>query len=185
MAGGDHDALTSRIRAYEEAVDAGNQKLAEARFLEITAQLEAPETTGEVARIVNRAKSYEFEVESTLGQEARRFADLLPSFRKQPELVVKRKWFETFAKVLNSQTSEVFWVPDDLAAMQLKISGLDEVAERRRLGALKRKEQEHLQQFANPMVGKIIRAEDLADDRPRRRLQVDEETGALGGGGSK
>lgn len=178
IAGGRFEELAALITEHEAALDAGDDEAAEATLAAIDVMLQDPATTGEVARIINHAEAYEAQIESTLGNDARRFAALLPTYRDQPNVVVSQLWFETYARVLARDDAEVFWVPSAIASLALAIEGSDKVAQIRRRRSLEQRETEAARSFVTPF-GPTRRAGDINTSGRGRQLEVDEETDRL------
>ena len=110
--------------------------------MQINAFLESGQARGEVSEILLRAEAYESEIELTLGNEARRFAQDLRTYRKSPELFTSRRWLKAYTAVLEREDSEVFKVPPGLGSIDLSIMGSEEVQKQRRRDMLRRKERE-------------------------------------------
>src|SRR5690606_41994819 len=68
----------------------------------------------------SRARAYRSQVESSLGNEARRFASLLPAFRSHPEMVIRQRWLEAYANVLSRQDAEVWFVRSEEHTSELQ-----------------------------------------------------------------
>jgi membrane protease subunit HflK len=181
VAGPQTAQLWRLIQSYQEAADGGDDGLAEQRLGEIAAMLD--QTEGGVAGIIQQARSYRSEVESTLGADARYFASLLPAFRRQPDMVVKRLWLEAYGRVLARQDAEIIYAPNDIAAMHLKLYTLERIANLRRDRALQRQEQESTQSVLQSMGLRTRRARDMQLEGPGRTLEVTEEGGVRGRGG--
>ncbi|MHC4992897.1 MAG: hypothetical protein ACYTGC_18140, partial [Planctomycetota bacterium] len=130
--------------------------------------------SGEVARIIDYARSYRSEVESTLGSDARYFASLLPAYQRQPEMVVRRLWLETYGRVLEYDDAEIIYAPRDLASLQLRVSGLESVANVRRDRAMQRREAQANQSILQELGlrGRTRRAQDMQMGGPGRQLDV-------------
>ncbi len=136
--------LARLIDRYGQEQDRGNTELADEVLGEINALLESEETGGALADMIHRAQAAESSIELTLGKEARRFADLLPSYRQQPLLVSKRQRMEAVSDVFSSRDLEIIRVPGGLGHFDLAISGSDEIQKIRRELFLKRQEQRGL-----------------------------------------
>ncbi|MHC4989703.1 MAG: SPFH domain-containing protein [Planctomycetota bacterium] len=176
VAGPQHPELWALIESYQVAAEGGDDALAEQRLAEIGSLLDTQQSGG-VARIINAARSYRSLIESTLGSDARYFASLLPAYRQQPEMVVKRLWLESYANVLGGDEAEIIYAPRDLATMQLAFRGLDSVADRRRERAMDRREQQTNLSALNELGIVARRAQDIQTSGPGRQLRVDEGEG--------
>ncbi len=174
-AGEEYLTLVPLIEQYEEAVDLKDQQREEMMLTSINNFLEGDDAGGLVSEIIQYAKSYQSEVESTLGNDARRYASLLDTYREHPALVIKQHWLETYSAILSRPDIEIIQVPPGLEHVALKLRSLDEVQELRRKNRLDRKEQEAIMKGLDRHRKYIFRARDLDWDRQARQLQVDEE----------
>ncbi len=136
--------LADLIERYERQETLGNHELAEELFGQINLFLESNKVGGAVTGMIQRARAYESEIELTLGREARRFSDLLPSYREQPYLVCRRLWMEAVSDVLNRPDAEIIRVPEGLGRIDLAISGSEEISRIRRDLLLKWRERKAL-----------------------------------------
>lgn len=143
-AGADWRELTDLIERYERQETLGNRELAADMLGQINLYLESDRIGGAVAGMIQRAQAYESQIEVTLGREARRFADLLPSFREQPYLVCRRLWMEAVSEVLDRPDAEIIRVPEGLGRVDLAISGSEEISRIRRDLLLKWRERKAL-----------------------------------------
>jgi membrane protease subunit HflK len=132
MAGPNYAGLSQLIERYEDAEDLDNADRAETLLAEINAFLESDAVRGEVREIIERAKAYESDIERTLGSEARWYATILPQFRAQPDLVIRRLWVEARRDVLGRNDVEIFRMLPGQGTIDVSIAGSDEVADRRR-----------------------------------------------------
>ena len=131
-AGADWRDLVDLIEQYKRHEALGNTERAEDMLGQINLYLESDLVGGAVAGMIQRAQAYESQIELTLGKEARRFADLLPSFREQPYLVCRRLWMAAVSEVLDRPDCEIIRVPEGLGRIDLAISGSEEIARIRR-----------------------------------------------------
>ncbi len=136
--------LAELIGRYQREEDLGNTVRGTELLGEINTLLESDEIDGAVADMINRAKGYESEIELTLGREAQRFRDLLPSYRAQPYLVSKRQWIVAVTDVLDNKDVEIIRVPAGLGNIDIAISGSEEIARIRRQMDLEQRERKGL-----------------------------------------
>lgn len=141
-----HRALLRLIDAYEQAESLGDSSQAVRQLAAVNAALESPETTGDVNKVINRARSYESEIDSTLGSEVNRFRSVLPAYRKNPELEVKRRWLEVYAAILGREDAEVFYVPAALESLAIRLRGLESIQKVRVEERIQRLKAESLQE---------------------------------------
>jgi membrane protease subunit HflK len=140
-AGEKYEGILALIEQYENALALNDEAGAEALLGRINGRLEE-ERSGDVAEIIDFARAYRSTVESTLGNEARRFAGLLPAYRENPALVAWQLWSEAYEDVLGHEDVEIIYVPDKVAMVNLQLSGYDKVRQKRRENMLQRTEQE-------------------------------------------
>jgi len=140
-AGEKYRDILGLIEQYENALALDDDRLAETLLGQINDQLEN-EKSGDVAEIIDFARAYRSTVESTLGNEARRFAGLLPAFRENPQLVVWQLWSSTYNRVLGRNDIEIIYLPDSVATLNLQLRGYDHIRDIRRRNMLDRAERE-------------------------------------------
>ena len=175
MAGRESGRILDLIEQYEDAL-ALNETQHEEQLLDlINAQLESDVTTGQAATKIATARLYQKQVESVLGNEARRFAGLLPAYRKHPELIVGQYWLAAYKSVLDRSDVEVFWIPPGARQISIATEGLDSVRNIRRELALRRKEQKTIQRVGGLFTSYDRKAKDYTWEREHRLLQRDKE----------
>ncbi|MDY7108707.1 MAG: SPFH domain-containing protein [Planctomycetota bacterium] len=140
-AGEKYEGILALIEQYENALALEDEPAAEDLLAQINDRLEE-KRSGDVAEIIDFARAYRSTVESTLGNEARRFAGLLPAYRENPALVAWQLWSAAYENVLSREDVEIFYVPDGVAMINLQLSGYDKVRQTRRTNMLERSEQE-------------------------------------------
>ena len=181
-AGENYPQIIALIEQYEDAVGRDDDELAEQFMTQIGDELESDRTSGRVAQIMAGARNYSSQVEATLGAEARRFASLLPTYRENPDLVIRERWMKTHAAVQQAEDFELVWLPANIGSSHISISGIQEVAELRRKLKLDAKEREArmsgLDDFAD--YG-LLRGSQMQLDGPGRQFRVDDETGRVKG----
>ncbi|MBT8485978.1 MAG: hypothetical protein HKO59_16635 [Phycisphaerales bacterium] len=180
MAGAQHRKVVALISQYEDAVELDDDDRAEDILVAINAQLESPETVGEVTQILDFARSYQSLVDATLGREAQRFEYLLPSYREQPELLVRRLWLETYSRVLAPETAEIYYVPESGGTFTLALAGQDHIRQARRELLTAKKRFEAFGAAMDPY--KYIRRASEYRDGPGRQLRRDSSPIRPGGG---
>jgi membrane protease subunit HflK len=173
MAGPGYADLSRMIESYEEAQDLNDADRVETLLARINAFLESDEVRGEVREIIERAKAHESEIERTLGSEARWFATILPQFRAQPDLVVRRLWVEARREVMGRQDVEIFRVLPGQGTIDVAISGSEDVADRRRRNRQAQRERDARLKAAGIIEQYQIRAEDYEPGEARPALQRD------------
>jgi len=177
-AGDSYRTLRDLISRYEDALDQDKLEEADELYARIKETLESPKTFGEVASTIARARAYEAQIESTLGVEARKVESLLPTFRDNPNLIVKQAWIEGYTTVLNRPDVETYYVPVGMGTINMRLAGLQEVQEMRRQQRLKRREEQRVSDVLggrNLELEGMTTAEQMRLDAPGRQLRVDEE----------
>ncbi len=150
-----HAELSRLIDAYEQAGDLGDAQQAARQLAVVNAALESGETTGDVAFVIGRAKAYESEIDSTLGNEASRFRGVLAAYRRNPELEIKRRWIETYSGVLGRDDVEVFHVPADVERLSVNVRGLEAVEKLRSEHRINRLKAESLKESMSLLQKKL------------------------------
>jgi regulator of protease activity HflC (stomatin/prohibitin superfamily) len=167
IAGGGYVKLLGLIEQYEVALDAGEEEKSAQLLNDINATLESGEVTGEVSQIIYRARAYQATIESTLGNEYRRFESLLAAYRKDPNLVIRQQWLAAYRDILNQADTEIWYVPDATASIRLVLAGSAEIQNVRNDQRLQDR-QRALTVERGPYVP---RGEEMAIGRPGRQLK--------------
>ncbi len=185
-AGDNHKVLAALIGEYEDALDLDNPERADALLVEIRQQMESAQTFGSVANLLARARAYQSEIEATLGLDASLVQSLLPAFRENPELIVRQRWLEAYATVLDRPDAEKFFVPPGLGRINMTIMGLQNVQEQRRLNRLQRSRMEAGSAgLGDALQRSLQKADEMLLDGPGRQLRKDKDgrVRGLGQGG--
>jgi modulator of FtsH protease HflK len=179
MAGANHKKLSDLIDSYHSAYDAGNLEDASRLQQEINQQLESSETTGTVSEIIQSAQGFRSQIDLTLGAELARFRSLLPAYRQNPELVVRRQWLEAYARILRQPDTEVIYL-DPGMDVRLSLSGSAMVQQIRRTNMLNRKEAEANRIGIDPFNPlNFQHGQDMSIGKPGRQFEKDQETGGV------
>lgn len=107
------------ITAYEQAVERGDQAAAGAAEAAIDAALGdlrvgASAIGGDVARVINGAKTYRTQVVEQVGAEAQAFRELLPQYTQNPRLVLAKLWEDARETILTGDVETFYTVPGQL-----------------------------------------------------------------------
>ncbi|MCI0364173.1 MAG: hypothetical protein L0Y44_04650 [Phycisphaerales bacterium] len=180
MAGGRYRELLALIEEYEGALDRQDEAASAQKLAAINDIFESPGLTGQVADIIQRARAHQSEVERTLGLQYKRFEGLLPTFRKDPELVVTQHWMNAIAQVLRRPDAEVIYVPDGCAIVRLSLNGSAQIQEIRTKNNIERRRNESdLRNMGMDPTSHYLRGADMsAPGEPGRQLK-DSEIGGL------
>jgi regulator of protease activity HflC (stomatin/prohibitin superfamily) len=172
-AGSKYRQIADLITQYEEALDSGQETDSVRLLAAINTQLDALDVAGDVARVIGSARTYQSQIEASLGSAVQRFNALLGPFRENPQLVIRKHWLETFAAVLNKPDVEIVYVPNTLGMAQLLLNGSDLVQQRRREARLQQKERRSVEQFVDPAAPFIRSGSDMVIGQPGRQLKLD------------
>lgn len=138
-AGENYQELIDLIDEYQRLDSQGDPAAAEALAAVDTA-LESTAKSGEIASVIERARSHRSIIESTLGQRYREYVALLPAYEKNPRFVIDRAWARTFAAILEPRDTEILRLPENGQAFTIRLQSSEEVARRRRDADLNREE---------------------------------------------
>jgi regulator of protease activity HflC (stomatin/prohibitin superfamily) len=184
-AGSKYRQIADLITQYEEALDSGQETDSVRLLAAINTQLDALDVAGDVARVIGSARTYQSQIEASLGSAVQRFNALLGPFRENPQLVIRKHWLETFAAVLNKPDVEIVYVPNTLGMAQLLLNGSDLVQQRRREARLYQKERKSVEQFVDPAAPFIRSGSDMVIGQPGRQLQLDASGKPIAPGSSR
>ncbi len=164
--------LAELIDRYQREEDLGNTVRGTELMGEINAVLESNELGGAIGEMIARANAHESEIELTLGREAQRFHDLLPSYRAQPYLVCKRQWLTAVSDVLDNKDIEIIRVPAELGNIDIAISGSEEIARIRRQELLKRRQREGMNRALDGYKTYLQRTPDFTPGESNPILEI-------------
>lgn len=170
-AGSKYNKLLTLINKYESAAESNQETLKTTTLDEINDMLEADDISGKVALKISSADGYRAQIETTLGQDFKRFQSLLPTYRDHPDLVIRSRWLAMYAKVLGNADAETIFVPEHIKSLTLGLSGSDEIAQLRHRQDLNFKRAQTILDGVrmNPW---ILRARDIDFDGPSRELSI-------------
>lgn len=170
-AGGKYGELLELINRYETAAEASDSDIMQSTLGKINEMLQSNEISGKVANRIATADGYRAQIETTLGQDFKRFQSLLPTYRAHPELVIRSRWLDMYATVLGNADAESIFVPKNIQSIKLGISGSDAIAQLRHRNDLTLREAASIVEGAlmNPW---ILRARDIDMEGPSRELSI-------------
>ena len=140
-AGPRYDDVLKLIDQYEQALSAGDLEKADALLKQVGERLESKDIAGLASNIVNRARSYQSAIASTLSKELRRIEGLSDTFHQNPKQLARQLWLEAVRSVLSQREVEVFTVPPDTGMSQLAFGSSPEVMQIRRNAEVQRRKQ--------------------------------------------
>lgn len=178
-AGESYADLKALMTSYEDAWSQDSPD-ADDRLASINAFFDSDQIAGDAARTISTANRFKSLVDQTLGREARRFAGLLPSYRRHPELVIAEKWLEAYGTVMNRPDAEIMYVPEGLGSMGIDISGLESVRDIRRRADLEARERSNAI-LSGTASDYMLRADEIKLGQAQRQLKIDKDSGSVSG----
>ena len=175
-AGSNYATLLTYIEAYEQAAESKDVQRMQTNLKNINEMIHSDLISGKVANKIATAEGYREQIETTLGQDYRRFQSLLPAYREHPELVIRNKWLATYSKILGKADVETIFVPELISMIRLGITGSDKIAQLRHRNDLKRKEASTMFKDNDLLNPWILRARDINMDGPSRELSITGDT---------
>jgi regulator of protease activity HflC (stomatin/prohibitin superfamily) len=175
-AGSNYATLLAHIESYEQAADLQDVQSMKTSLENINELIHSDQISGKVANRIATAEGYRAQIETTLGQDYRRFQSLLPAYREHPELVIRNKWLSTYSKILGRADVETVFVPELISMIRLGITGSDKIAQLRHRNDLKRKEASTMLKDNDLLNPWILRARDIDMDGPSRELSITGDT---------
>lgn len=135
------------ITAYEQAVERGDQAAAGAAEAAIDAALGdlrvgASAIGGDVARVINGAKTYRTQVVEQVGAEAQAFRELLPQYTQNPRLVLAKLWEDARETILTGDVETFYTVPGQLELQLNRDPELQKERQKEQLRSKKRLQRE-------------------------------------------
>jgi hypothetical protein len=169
--------LVGLINKYEAELSRGDTPAAEAVLAQLNERFEADDISGNAAQIISQARTYRSMIESTLGNDARRLAGLVPAFKENPEQLVRQLWLDAFQEVLNNAEAEVFSMPPGIGGLALRVTSSQEISTLRRDAAVERaKAATGAGLYGDNRVWQLG-SRQISVDRAGRRLNRDATTG--------
>ncbi|HIB01624.1 MAG TPA: hypothetical protein EYO31_07095 [Phycisphaerales bacterium] len=160
------------ISAYERVAELGDANLKKSTLIAINDLLKSDTISGRAANKISIAEGYRAQIETTLGQDFRRFQSLLPTYREHPELVIQNKWFDMYTSVLKNADVETMFVPSLISTVRLAITGSDEISQLRHTNKLRKKESNTYLSESDMLNPWILRARDINPGTISRELSI-------------
>ena len=139
--------LMGLLTAYEQAVERGDKEAALRIQLAIDtalADLRVGDTAigGEVARVINTAKTYRTQIVERVASEAQAFEQLLPQYDRNPRLVLSKLWEDARETILTGDVETFYTVPGQLELQLNRDPELQKQRQKEQMRAKKRPQNE-------------------------------------------
>lgn len=139
--------LMELVMAYEQAVERGDAAAAERSEAAIDAalsDLRVGDTAigGEVARVINTAKTYRTQIVERVASEAQAFEQLLPQYERNPRLVLSKLWEDARETILTGDVETFYTVPGQLELQLNRDPELQKERQKEQMRAKKRLQRE-------------------------------------------
>ena len=139
--------LMGLLTAYEQAVERGDKEAALRIQLAIDtalADLRVGDTAigGEVARVINTAKTYRTQIVERVASEAQAFEQLLPQYDRNPRLVLSKLWEDARETILTGDVETFYTVPGQLELQLNRDPELQKQRQKEQMRAKKRQQNE-------------------------------------------
>jgi membrane protease subunit HflK len=140
-------AIVELLTAYERAVDEGDADAARRLQDRIDAglgELRIGDASigGEVARVVNAAKTYRTQIVEQVAAEAQAYSQLLPQYEQNPRLVLAKLWEDARESILTGDVETFYTVPGQLELQLNRDPELLKERQREQLRSRKREQRE-------------------------------------------
>ena len=140
-------AIVELLTAYERAVDEGDADAARRLQDRIDAGLGElrigdASICGEVARVVNAAKTYRTQIVEQVAAEAQAYSQLLPQYEQNPRLVLARLWEDARESILTGDVETFYTVPGQLELQLNRDPELLKERQKEQLRSRKREQRE-------------------------------------------
>jgi membrane protease subunit HflK len=139
--------LMELVTAYEQAVERGDKEEAlriQGAIDAALADLRVGDTAigGEVARVINTAKTYRTQIVERVASEAQAFEQLLPQYDRNPRLVLSKLWEDARETILTGDVETFYTVPGQLELQLNRDPELQKERQKEQMRAKKRLQRE-------------------------------------------
>ena len=139
--------LMELVTAYEQAVERGDKEAAlriQGEIDAALADLRVGDTAigGEVARVINTAKTYRTQIVERVASEAQAFEQLLPQYDRNPRLVLSKLWEDARETILTGDVETFYTVPGQLELQLNRDPELQKERQKEQMRAKKRLQRE-------------------------------------------
>jgi regulator of protease activity HflC (stomatin/prohibitin superfamily) len=146
-AGEASEKLLAVLERFERAGDAGSAEEIAAAEREIDAALlelrvnDVP-VGGEVAKVINAAKTYRTQVVERLKGDGETFRRLLPQYERNPRIILSRLWEDAREQILTGDVETFYTVPGKLELQLNRDPAIQQERQKQQVRALKEKQSE-------------------------------------------
>lgn len=135
------------VTAYERAVEGGDEAAAARAQEQLDAALAgltigSVQIGGEVAQVINAAKTYRTQIVEQVASEAQSFTQLLPQYERNPRLVLAKLWEDARERILTGDVETFYTVPGQLELQLNRDPELQKARQKEQLRSRKRAQQE-------------------------------------------
>ena len=146
-AGEGSDKLLALLDRYERARETGSaaeQAAAEQEIDAAIGELRVGDVAlgGEVARIVNTAKTHRTQVVERVKADSQTFARLLPQYEQNPRIILSRLWEDAREQILTGDVETFYTVPGKLELQLNRDPVIQQERQKEQLRALKDRQSE-------------------------------------------
>lgn len=139
--------LLALVASYEQAVESGDDAAAHELAQQIDEALGslhvgAIAIGGEVARVINAAKTYRTQVVEQVASEAQAFQQFLPQYQQNPRLVLSKLWEDAREQILTGDVETFYTVPGQLELQLNRDPELQKQRQKEQLRSRKRSQEE-------------------------------------------
>jgi len=139
--------LMALVSSYEQAAERGDKEAALRIQLAIDAALADLRVGdaaigGEVARVINTAKTYRTQIVERVASEAQAFEQLLPQYDRNPRLVLSKLWEDARETILTGDVETFYTVPGQLELQLNRDPELQKQRQKEQMRSKKRQQKE-------------------------------------------
>jgi membrane protease subunit HflK len=146
-AGEASEMLLGLLERFERAGDAGSAEAIAAAEKEIDTALvdlrvNDVSVGGEVAKVINAAKTYRTQVVERLKGDGETFRRLLPQYERNPRIILSRLWEDAREQILTGDVETFYTVPGKLELQLNRDPAIQQERQKQQVRALKEKQAE-------------------------------------------
>jgi modulator of FtsH protease HflK len=146
-AGEASEKLLALLERFERAGDAGSAEEVAAAEREIDGALldlrvNDVSVGGEVAKVINAAKTYRTQVVERLKGDSETFRRLLPQYERNPRIILSRLWEDAREQILTGDVETFYTVPGKLELQLNRDPAIQQERQKQQVKALKERQAE-------------------------------------------